>query len=574
MIPELDKIDQECSKLLQELVNLWVHPPHPPQQFNIRLFQEYLRDHPNGDIEIHYIIDGYPLWLASRDESKLSKTVRNICRDKRDLHAILERMVKEAKKGYIAPTLNQLHYNLNFLCVPKKNNETGLKTEIRVARHGSFATSRRIAINEIIDKEQCKIPSLPNIRKYVQLLIQYKYVSLRDLKDAFRQILVTKGDIGYIQYCIFGLRFADLRQAYGISSAAANCQHFANILIWIFETQYLNDKQRDRLLVHIDDFLIAANSEDEANQMAEQFDKMCRDLNVNVSHEKDETSIDEGVVHGIGFDLKSQEIYIPDIKYNELVCGLKLIISHRYATGKALESICGKLMHWSQLRKQAKVLCYRLMRAIHEYIRSDNRLKYAIFYVHDKIIRDFRFWLKYATFMRRVSMQSVLEQPSITITGATDACNEGGGFIIGEHFGAYKFWDTMNKYGINHRQMHINKQEAHAVVMLLYNYREILTGRQLLLYIDNKPVMYSIYKEWSGSEELMEYIHEITLLMSIYRIGLYVEYIPSEMNGLADSLSRFEWKRFYEIVNRYKMRIQPKPSPLEYYPTLTLLRDD
>ncbi len=573
VVPDLAQIDQECSKLLQELVDLWVQPPQLPHHFNIRLFREYLQDHSNGDIEIHYIEDGYPLWLKTRDPSQLNKYVSNIVNNKRELHAILHRMVKEAKKGYIGKTLNTLHYNLNLLCVPKKNNVTNLMTEIRVARHGSFASKRTVSINSIIDKEKCVIPTLPNIRKYIQLLIKYKYVSLRDLKDAFRQLLVASDDVGWIQYSIFGLQFADYRQAYGVSSAAANCQHFAQILIWIFEHNFLSKDQINRLLVHIDDFLIAANSEDEAIKMAQRFDEMCDQLNVHVSHEKDETAINKGVVHGFGFDLITKTVYIPDHKFNELIHGLNLMINNRYATGRALESICGKIMHWSQLRKPAKALCYRLLRLIHEKIRSNPRLKFRIFWIPDIIVMDFKFWLRYSNFVRCVSMQSVIEQPSITITGATDASNKGGGFIIGPHYGAYKFVDDTNEYGINHRRMSINYQEAHAIIMLLYNYRDILTGRKLLLYIDNTSVMYSIYRDWAGSPKLMEYIQEIVLLMCEYRIELRVHYIPSSFNGLADALSRFDAKRFHDLAHLYNVAINEKPSNLEYYPTLTLLRE-
>ncbi len=555
------------------MVDLWVNPPNLPHHFNIELFREYLQDHPNYDIEIRYIEDGYPLWLKTRDPSNLSKCVSNIVRDKRELHAILKRMVKEAKKGYITATNKQLHYNLNLLCVPKKDNETGLMTEIRVARHGSFATLRKVAINELIQKERCKILTLPNIRKYIEVLIKYEYVSLRDLKDAFRQLLVASNDTGWIQYCIFGLPFADHRQAYGVSSAAANCQHFAQILIWILEHKFLTDKQQQRLLVHIDDFLIAAHDEKEANEMAAKFDLMCDQLKVNVSHEKDENAINKGIVHGFGFNLKSKRVYIPDLKYNELILGMELMINYRWATGEALESICGKIMHWSQLRKPAKSLCYRLLHMIYKKIRSCHRNKKRFFFITDCVAMDFKFWIRYATFMRSVSMESILYQPSITITGATDACNVGGGFLIGSHFGAYPFSDKPNKYNINHRQMHINYQEAHAVIMLLHNYRHELTGRQLLLYIDNKPVMYSIYKYWAGSLKLMEYIQEIILLMITYNIGLRVEYIPSSINDIADSLSRFEWDRFYELANDYNLKIDHKPTELVYYPYLSLLRE-
>ena len=63
--------------------------------------------------------------------------------------------------------------------------------------------------------------------------------------------------------------------------------------------------------------------------------------------------------------------------------------------------------------------------------------------------------------------------------------------------------------------MSINYQEAHAVIMMCWNLRKFLTEKKILLFIDNTSVMYSIFKQWAGSEELMEYIQELSLIMSV-----------------------------------------------------------
>ena len=185
-MPAVAKIDQQCAELLLELVKLWESPIEKKSNFNIALFKEYLASHENGEVEIHYLADGYPLWLQDRSTKNLSRSVHNIVKSKDELYAVLLRMVKEARKGYITGTTKKGHYQLNLLCVPKKNNITGEMTEIRVVRHGSYATRRKTSINSKIDKEKCKPEELPNIRKYFEKLIQFDYVTLRDLKDAFR----------------------------------------------------------------------------------------------------------------------------------------------------------------------------------------------------------------------------------------------------------------------------------------------------------------------------------------------------------------------------------------------------
>ena len=71
----------------------------------------------------------------------------------------------------------------------------------------------------------------------------------------------------------------------------------------------------------------------------------------------------------------------------------------------------------------------------------------------------------------------------------------------------------------------------------------------------------------------MAYIHEIVLILCRYRISLRVEYISSFMNGLSDSLSRGEIARFRALVSDFDYEMDLIPTPLHYYPHLTLIRD-
>ncbi len=571
----MSDIDKGCVEKLEELYFLWQNPNPNTNPFNLDKFELYLRGHPQYEINIDVITNGYPLHLKDRDTSKLCKTVRNHCRDKRDLYAILKRMVKEARQGQISGTDQQMHYTLNLLCVPKKNLETNLKTEVRVARHGSYHTRDTVSINDVIDPLSAKIESLPNIRKYIELLIDFEYVSLRDLKDAFRQLGLAEKDSKYIQYCVFGLTFKDNRQAYGVSSAAANCQHFAEMLIWIVENKFLKPEQKQQILVHIDDFIIAAHSESECIAMTNNFDQMCSDLNVKISHEKDENWIQKGIVHGFGFDLASNPklAFIPEHKFKELIDVLILCLTHRFVTGEALESICGKIMHWSQFRKYAKVLCYRMLAFIFRYIRKNKHLKSHIFYVFDELAIDMRFWLKYCWYLRIVTMESILYTPSITVIASSDACDTGAGFVIDSHWAYYDFSNTPNKYGKIHSEMSINYQEAHAVLMLVNNFRHTLSGRTCLIFVDNKSVLWSLIKNWSTSSALMEYIQEIVLHLCIFRIGLRVEFIPTEMNGYSDALSRGQLQRFHGLVRECGAIMDRNPTPLRYYSHLKLIRE-
>ncbi len=110
------------------------------------------------------------------------------------------------------------------------------------------------------------------------------------------------------------------------------------------------------------------------------------------------------------------------------------------------------------------------------------------------------------------------------------------------------------------------------MITLLYNHRKTLSGKQLLLYIDNTSVLYSLYKHLSGSAELMEFIQEAVLLMCKYCIGIRVEFIHTSMNGLSDTLSRGELEEFHQIVDAFGLQIDPQPFEIEYYDSLHMLK--
>ncbi len=218
------------------------------------------------------------------------------------------------------------------------------------------------------------------------------------------------------------------------------------------------------------------------------------------------------------------------------------------------------------------MLCFRLLRKIHEKIRSNPNLKWRVFYVPDMIMRDLIFWTVYMVQMREITMESILYVPSITITASTDASEEGGAYVIGRNYAVYRFSKQQSEFGITHKGLDIDKLEAHAVIMLLYNRRHDLTGRQVLLYVDNKCVLFSMYRNWSGSNELMEYIQEIVMLQCVYNIGIHIEYIPSEFNKLSDSLSRFNQSEFDHYVDLFGLDVNDQPDELEYYESLRYLR--
>ena len=160
----------------------------------------------------------------------------------------------------------------------------------------------------------------PHVMEYLRFFHEVQFVTLRDLKDAFRQLLLALDDREYIQYSLFGMTFIDTRQAYGVASAGARCQDFAMLLLWILEnkTSEFADEYA-RILAYIDDYTFGANTFELCNRLTIVFDKVFKKLNIAISTEKNQDCIQTGVAHGIGFRLKCdpKTVFIPRLKVRD-----------------------------------------------------------------------------------------------------------------------------------------------------------------------------------------------------------------------------------------------------------------
>ena len=74
---------------------------------------------------------------------------------------------------------------------------------------------------------------------------------------------------------------------------------------------------------------------------------------------------------------------------------------------------------------------------------------------------------------------------------------------------------------------------------------ELLRGRRFVFRNDNKPWCFACNDNDSAKPAiavLLEWLHS---LQSIYSFRVYLDWIPSAENPIADAVSREEWSRFY-----------------------------
>lgn len=517
---------------LKTLEKLRKHPPKTKCKLNFPVWRNYLLQHAEGELLYQWISEGFPLGIEINQEevAKLHQS-QQVWADTLDqIHTMVNLLVKEVQRGYLIPVDTAPLYNIALFCTEKKDAE-GLWLLWRMVRHASFHKRSTRAINEFIAQKYKSLRKLPNLLDYVRFLTGKYYMALRDLKDAFRQILMAIKDRKFLGYKIFGKYYVDGRQPYGVGSAAHNCQEFALLIIWILEHFHAPKELVDAIRVHIDDFTIAAVSKEAVMFLENVFDKLLRQLGVVDSPAKAVACTQSGVCYGFHWDLKEQSVGIPEAKRLRLENTLRQIIKYRAVTVKCLESVCGKIMHWSQLHKCSKSLCWNMLGHIYEEIRSKTRKPNHIILLPIRIIRDLKIWLEHCQYLGSIPFAHFSPNPSIDVWASTDASGKMGGVSVANEWLKYSFEGV-------HKQWSINVKEAHAVIMLLWNWRHQLQGRRVFIYVDNQSVQHAIARKWCRSRKLMVLIYEICLLMMEFRIAIWVDYIPSEANLLADALSR------------------------------------
>ncbi len=297
--------------------------------------------------------------------------------------------------------------------------------------------------------------------------------------------------------------------------------------------------------------------------MENKFDKLMDDLGVVLSKKIDSYvhCCRIATIYGITWNLITKKCTIAFKKLKRFKEYLLCAMKYRVMTAKALEYIGGMILHFSQLNKVAKIIAWNIIRLIHAYIRNGLFTKTDCIILPLYIIRDIKFWYVYSDFIKTVDIADILYTPSIAIYGSSDACNTGGGFIVGEMWSLYKF----DKLHCNN--WHINQKELHTVLTVINTFKHNLTGRKLILYVDNTTACFGIIKKWSSIPQIMIFIYELCLLLIKYKIMLWVNWISSHNNGISDALSRFNEKEFINILHLFNLNISNNGIHSDYYRT-------
>lgn len=86
------------------------------------------------------------------------------------------------------------------------------------------------------------------------------------------------------------------------------------------------------------------------------------------------------------------------------------------------------------------------------------------------------------------------------------------------------------------------------VVLGIEIWAEALQSQKLLLHIDNLALVHVFNNKTSKNEKVMSLVRYLVLISLQFNIQVRAEHVPGSKNQIADSISRFQWKKFRDLA--------------------------
>ncbi len=424
----------------------------------------------------------------------------------------------EAGRIKIVPHLPAAHIISPLGAVPKKAN--GVQTGWR--RIHDLSSPHGSSVNDGIPQEfgsliyQILDDAIALIAKHGKGVKLHK----RDLKDAFRKIPVSPYDYWLLLFTWDGVTYADIFLPFGLCTAPFLFNMFAEGLHWILEYMY------NQSLVHyLDDFLLVGGEDHSL------FSQVCDHLGLE---EKTSKAMDGHVVDFTGIELDSELMIarLPQDKLDRATKAVQDTLRLGYTSFKALRSMLGFLSFCARVIPLGRPFLRKLFnfaRELSHLRRPTTRRRLSA-----EATQELCWWLTLLSKWTGVRLIRNNQQVTHLYTDASGTKGIGGWCPGGHAFST--------RVPRRHRTKHINWKEAYAVLFAFAKWGPSWEGQQITIMCDNSAIVDAINKR-SIRGDAINPLQLLFLTAALYDIDISACWLSSEENWIADSLSRFDFKR-------------------------------
>ena len=387
-----------------------------------------------------------------------------------------------------------------------------------------------------------------NIEYAVDMLEQDDMMSVIDIKSAYRAVPINPE-----HWTLQGFRwpengevkmYIDHRMCFGVRTGP---YYFNLISNFIHDTMV--ESHNIRLMNYLDDFLVIGGDKDSCEAAQAKVIGFIRYLGFHISWHKVTPPSKSVQYLGIIVDSELMELRMPSDKLERLRTLLCKYSDASFIGRKELESLTGLLAHCSQCVRGGRTFCRRLY-DLYKYMVNKGAKRA---WITDIVREDIKWWKCFATIFNGVSaMNNEVYHEDIY----TDASKKGFGAHLGSDWLAGT-WGTVADLQMGDTSGHchiasppisdiydeenINELELWAVLSSLIRWQDHFKGKSVNVFTDNMQVYHNILSGRSRNVTNMSWIREIFWLCAIMNICLIPNYVPTQDNVVADTLSRLPY---------------------------------
>ena len=302
---------------------------------------------------------------------------------------------------------------------------------------------------------------------------------------------------------------------------------------------------------YLDDYLFLAESEQICNAMVRQFLDLCNCINCPISKDKTEWATTSIVFLGILLNGTNRTLAVPQDKKEKAKNLLKIAILKRKVTIKFIQWLTGTLHFLNKAIVPGRAFTWKMYLKLRVTNSKGEKLRqYHHIYLDSDFISDCKVWLSFLD----NNVSSKLCRPFLdwedrrqtlkTFNFYSDASashRKGMGAIFGDHYIICKW----NSDFILRKKPSIEFLELYALVAAVLTWAPRLANLRVAIFCDNTAVHNMISATSSNCASCMNLIHILITETLKWNFRIFVIYVKSKDNVLADDLSRLKMKEFW-----------------------------
>ena len=378
-------------------------------------------------------------------------------------------------------------------------------------------------LNLFLDFPTFRMETSQSIRNSLQV---GQWTTSLDLRDAYFHVPMAPSVHKLLRFQVLGTVYQFVAMPFGLATAP---REFTSL---IKEVKKLALKRGIKVHMYLDDWLVKANSPQEAHSATLTLLELILNLGWIVNKEKSDL-IPRQVFTFLGqvFDLSKGVCYPTEARFLSIQEAIHPLLNNTSTTPRQVMHLLGLLASTEKLVPQGRLHMRHLQFQLRKHY--DFTLIGALdspFTLDPSVKVHLRWWLD----KNNVMSQVPLHPPKYVTSIYTDASTRGWGAHCA-HMTAQGLWSTQES------KLHINVLELKAVLKALKAFVPCLSLQQRIIQIasDNTTVCAYINKQGgTRSWEMFALTWHLFAFCTKNKVLLAARHIPGVMNLVADQLSR------------------------------------